>query len=181
MGTDEELTGPWLQTYTGKRFHFLDPSPDEICIEDIAHALSNQCRFAGHTVKFYSVAEHSCLVSRLAKPNELEGLLHDASEAYLMDLPSPVKRVFDNYRVVEEKVMQAVAQKFGFNWPMSKEVHVADNAQLIIEAENLLQKCEWIEAYRTTDVRGIIPRGLHPEEAEQYFLTKYERIVNGPK
>jgi hypothetical protein len=89
--------GPYIVTYTGRRFHFLDPKIDEISIEDIAHALSNVCRFTGHTKRFYSVAEHSCLVSALCD-NRLEGLLHDASEAYMSDLSSPLKMLVPDYK-----------------------------------------------------------------------------------
>ena len=88
-----ERVGDWIQTMSGVIFYPLDPRPEEIRIEDIAHALSHQCRFAGHCREFYSVAEHSVRVSReLPQEFMLWGLLHDASEAYLVDLPRPIKR-----------------------------------------------------------------------------------------
>ena len=81
-----------MVTYTGKEFYPLDPNPADIDIKDIAHALSNCCRFAGHIKSFYSVAQHSVIVSELCEPeNALAGLLHDASEAYLSDIARPVK------------------------------------------------------------------------------------------
>src|SRR5690606_29748913 len=96
--------GDWMQTFTGRRFWPLDPRPDEICIEDIAHALSMQCRYAGHCLSFYSVAEHSVLLSQhVAEPFRRWALLHDASEAYLVDVPRPIKGDLSNYRAVEAR------------------------------------------------------------------------------
>ena len=89
--------GPYIQTVSGRRVNPLDPSPDDIDVHDIAVALSNQCRFGGHTRRYYSVAQHACIVSdqmleRGADAQDaLWGLLHDASEAYLVDLPHPLK------------------------------------------------------------------------------------------
>ena len=80
-----------MSTYTGKKFFPFDPRPEQICIEDIAHGLSMLCRFSGQCPYFYSVAEHSIYVVHCLPDNlQLEGLLHDASEAYLADLPRPV-------------------------------------------------------------------------------------------
>jgi hypothetical protein len=84
--------GDWMQTYTGRQFWPIDPRADEIDIVDIAHALSQQCRFAGHCKSFYSVATHSWHTSNVCNSeNALWGLLHDAAEAYLVDLPTPIK------------------------------------------------------------------------------------------
>jgi len=86
----------FLPTCSGRRVHLLNPSPDEIAIEDIAHALSHACRFAGHVPSYYSVAQHSVLVSELLdERTALWGLLHDASEAYLHDLTRPLKRALN--------------------------------------------------------------------------------------
>src|SRR5580704_9362466 len=86
------LKDRYLSTYTGKKFYPYDPRPEQICIEDIAHGLSMLCRFAGQCRFFFSVAEHSIAVAHLLPANlKLFGLLHDVSEAYLADLPRPVK------------------------------------------------------------------------------------------
>lgn len=106
----------WLQTYTGLAFFPLAPHEDQVSIEDIAHALSLQCRFAGHTRDFYSVAQHSVLVSRYVPPKDaLWGLLHDAAEAYLVDLPRPLKHhslLGFEYRQIEERVERVICQHF---------------------------------------------------------------------
>src|SRR3990167_7144636 len=110
------MLNTWIQTYTGKRFNLLDPDIDSIDIEDIAHALSMQCRYTGHTLVFYSVAEHSVHVSRITDSSDsLWGLLHDASEAYLGDVASPLKHsgLMQGYIALEERVQAAICQKFG--------------------------------------------------------------------
>src|SRR5579859_7012785 len=131
----------WIETFSGKKFHLLEPQPDEICIEDIAHALSNQCRYTGHTRRFYSVAEHSVHVSLLAVHYQLDGLLHDASEAYICDLARPVKMltpVGKPYYEIEDRIMRVIAEKFGFTWPPPKEVKEADNIMLLSEKDQLM-------------------------------------------
>lgn len=108
--------GPWIQTFTGRRFHPLSPMPDDIVIDDIAHALAMICRYAGHTSTFYSVAEHSVIVS-LHVPAEYarEALLHDASEAYIGDVSRPLKHhpVMSEYRRVEAELTCAIFERFG--------------------------------------------------------------------
>lgn len=82
----------WIQTFSGRQFFPLEPRVEDVCIEDIAHGLSNLCRYAGHCECFYSVAQHCLLVSRVVpREHALRGLLHDASEAYLIDVPRPIK------------------------------------------------------------------------------------------
>jgi hypothetical protein len=93
--------GDWIQTFTGKQFWPLDPRPDEVYIEDIAHALGNICRFNGHCLRFYSVAEHCFHVSHKVVPGlALMGLLHDAAEAYVCDVVRPVKPYLKEYKKI---------------------------------------------------------------------------------
>lgn len=170
---------PWIQTFSGKHFYFLEPTAEDVDVEDIAQALSKQCRFAGHINKFYSVAEHSLYVSYLAK-NPLEGLLHDASEAYLVDMPSPIKAELPEYRKVEEGIMGVVAKKWGFEWPMSADTHDCDRVMLIEEATHLLNNCDWINdpRYQPKERRhGILPVGLSPDAAYAAFMTRYKQLT----
>lgn len=107
--------GDWLQTHTGVHFYPLDPRPEEIDITDIAHSLALQCRWAGHVKQHYSVAEHCVRVSRIVpKEDALWALLHDAAEAYLIDLPRPLKNLpeFSIYRMAENMIMTAVISRF---------------------------------------------------------------------
>lgn len=138
-----ERKGDWIQTYTGKIFWPLDPRPEEVDIEDIAHALSFLCRFGGHTEKFYSVAEHSVRLSYIVpQKDRLWGLLHDASEAYLVDLPRPLKyhsAMGALYRGIEEQLMNAICERFGLSPTMPQTVFNADVVMLITEKRDLLK------------------------------------------
>jgi hypothetical protein len=82
----------WLATYSGAEFSLIDPQPDQVRIGDIAHSLSQLCRFVGATRSFYSVAQHCVLVSDHCPPEyAFAGLMHDAAEAYCLDMPRPLK------------------------------------------------------------------------------------------
>lgn len=130
-----------IQTYSGVFFDPFDPDPELIRIEDIAHSLSMQCRFGGHLRKRWSVAQHSLLVADLCPAGmKLDGLLHDAAEAYLCDLPRPVKHAvgFERYRELEDLVQSAVADRFGLAWPPHEDaIKRADNTVLVAEARAL--------------------------------------------
>lgn len=130
-----------IQTFTGI---FFDPfAPDEslVRIEDIAHALSQQCRFSGHLKRRWSVAQHSLFVSDLCPPHlKLAGLLHDAGEAYMVDLPRPIKHHprLTFYRETESKIDEVVAKRFGLPFPIDPDVKRADAMMLAAEAKALL-------------------------------------------
>jgi len=132
-----------IQTAYGNIIDPINPREEDIFIEDIAHALSNQCRYAGHVRTWYSVAEHAVRVSQ-AVPEEFafEALHHDDSEAYLIDIPSPLKTALfgDLYREVEERLMNVIHQKFNIvSTPESrKAIHYADVALLKTEVRDLL-------------------------------------------
>lgn len=131
--------GDWLQTIDGRQFWPLDPRPEEIDIRVIAHALSMQCRYGGHVQHFYSVAEHCVHIARAVPPaDRLWGLLHDASEAYLVDVPRPVKRALDTYQAIERRLMHAVCQRFGLPDRMPLSVAGADHRILLTERAALM-------------------------------------------
>ena len=122
-----------LQTYTGKVLRPLDPWPGDFCIEDIAWSLAHQCRYNGHTKLFYSVATHCMLVAFFLPPSlKLEGLLHDASEAYLTDLPSPLKQQMPEYRKIEARVEDAIETQYRLI--KSPQVKEADDYVFQLEA-----------------------------------------------
>lgn len=130
---------PWIETVSGVQFTFLDPKPEQIVINDIAHALSMTCRYSGHVKQFYSVAEHCYHVSYFVPPEQaLSALMHDASEAYITDIASPVKQYLTNYKEMEDVIMRAIANKFKFTWPMTDEVKYADLLLLSNEAYQLM-------------------------------------------
>lgn len=131
---------PWMETYTGKKF-FLghDLNLDQINIEDIAHSLALNCRYNGHCSRFYSVAEHSVLISKIV-PEEYAkvGLLHDATEAYLSDIVRPFKRSLGNYVEIENTLYSRIAKKFGIEETIPGIVKFYDVALCRIEGEDLM-------------------------------------------
>jgi hypothetical protein len=134
-----------IRTFTGVDFNVFKPKPEDMCIEDIAHALSNQCRFGGHTVRFYSVAEHCIKCAEMIdSEHALAALLHDASEAYLVDIPSPLKVAMPEYIENEAEVMRVISEKFGFEWPLNNMVKQVDRAMLGLEWNNLMVASKWI-------------------------------------
>jgi len=137
----DQPRGDWMQTNSGVQFWPLAPRPEDIRIEDIAHALARQCRFAGHLDDHYSVAQHSVLVSLACEPADaLWGLLHDATEAYLVDVPAPVKRSPEmaGYRAIESRLEAVIAERFGLACPMPESVKRADVVLLATEVRDLL-------------------------------------------
>lgn len=138
--------GDWMQTHSGLRFYPLDPRVEDIRLEDIAHALPMVCRFRGHCARFYSVAEHSLLVAGAVFREThdaslgLAALLHDASEAYLCDIPRPVKHLPEMaaYREVEKTVERVIAERFGLAFPMSGVVKRHDERALMTERRDLV-------------------------------------------
>lgn len=178
--SDDTLHG-WIQLYSGRKFFPLNPQLDAIDIEDIAHSLSNMCRFTGHVKSFYSVAQHSVLVSYLCGPNNaLYGLLHDATEAYLVDMPKPIKRLetFSNFRDIEHNIMKVIAKKFGLPDVEPPAVKTADIKILATEARDLMSPLhpDWKQPCEPYPFR-IDP--LPPLEAKKLFMTRYMELTNG--
>ena len=156
-----------IRTYTGLAFDLKEMNPDTICIEDIAHALSNTARFGGHLPKTYSVAQHSIETFYNAPPGEeLEALMHDTSEAYIGDMPSPFKKMIPEYRKIEDKLMAVIAKKFGFEYPMSKELKRIDYEMYKIEVDSLVDK-KGFHAIQYED----------PEDVEREFLSIFYRLI----
>ena len=168
----------WIQTYTGKQFWPLDPKPEHIDIIDIAHALSFLCRFNGHSLKFYSVAEHCVRASyEVKKEIALWGLLHDAAEAYLSDFPRPIKRQIPIYKEMENRLLKIIIEHFGLKWPVPDDIPIVDNRLLVTEARDLMVKppAPWNINHEPYPEK-IIP--LTPEQAEQDFMNRFEELKN---
>jgi uncharacterized protein len=171
------MSTEWIQTYSGRKFYSITPHADDVILEDIAHALSLLCRFNGHCLGFYSVAEHSVRVSRIL-PDELKlwGLLHDAGEAYTTDLPRPVKAHLPDFRTIEDRVLKVVAEHFNLPWPVPEAVFDADTKLLATEARDLMAPAPepWNLGVEPL-AEKIIP--LPPSEAEQLFLDEFARLT----
>lgn len=171
--------GDWIQMNSGIAFWPLDARAEEVRIEDIAHSLALLCRFGGHCERFYSVAEHSVHVARLVSPEAaLWGLLHDASEAYVVDLPRPLKRMLPGYSLIERKVHLAIAEHFGLSPEIPQEVKAADAAMLLAEARQLMRvpPMPWEER---GDPAQVAVRCWSPERAQAEFLIEFGRLAAG--
>lgn len=172
------ITDSWIQTFTGKRFMVKAPDPKSIVIEDIAIPLSRCCRYAGHCRRFYSVAEHCVLVAeRASEKNKLTALMHDASEAYLVDIPRPIKPLLTNYYDLEDGIMRAIADKYGFEWPLPAEVKNLDNSILVDERDQNMapMDCDAASWGAPFPKLGIELRFWHPGEALSAFLGAFHR------
>lgn len=175
-------TGDFMQTFTGRQYWPMSPRPHEVYIEDIAHSLSLQCRYAGHCLRFYSVAEHSVLIARhLAAAHApevaLAGLLHDAPEAYCVDIPRPLKPYLTNYRAIEQDNWLAIAARYQLDRELPREVHDADNRIIADELVNLVPM-PWHARYAGKEL-GVRLRYWSPEEAETEFLATFEALMEG--
>jgi uncharacterized protein len=173
--------GDWMQTYTGRKFWPLDPRPDEIDIIDVAAALSKMCRFGGHCLNFYSVAEHCVLTAKfVSEPLRLTALLHDASEAYLVDIPRPIKRHLANYNDIEAQLMACVATRFGTAWPLPEEVKRVDTRILGDErGQNMLQTDEiWLDPQgNTMEPLGATLKFWAPPRAMSEFISAFREYL----
>lgn len=123
----------WVQTVSGRAFWPLEPDPDHMCIEDIAHGLSLLCRFNGQTSEFYSVAEHSWLLSQVVPPEyALEALMHDGPEAYLPDICSPIKPFIVGFYEIEDRIIEAMAQKYDLLFPLPEIIIILINGSSLM-------------------------------------------------
>lgn len=172
--------GDWIQTATGRAFWPIDPRPEDVCIEDIAHALSMLCRFGGHCLRFYSVAEHSVLLARHSAPeNKLWALLHDASEAYLVDVPRPLKPFLRGYREAEGKIMTAVCARFGLDASMPAQVKADDTSLLMDEARQNMSVPELVWDLKAPQL-GIALEYWGPDLARAEFMAAYRAYSSAP-
>lgn len=179
----------WIQTYTGKQFTPLAPRAEDVCIEDIAHALSMKCRYTGHVREFYSVAQHCILVSRLVSTAfALPALLHDAGEAYLPDIAAPIKGSIGNadgepFSVIEARVLDAIFGALGISAlrsvAESEQVKTADLAMLAAEVRDLMgpAPADW---GLTVPAASLAVQGWNPRTAKEQFLEAYGALSYAP-
>lgn len=171
--------GDWMQTFLGRQFWPLDARAEEVHVIDIAHSLSQQCRFAGHCNEFYSVAEHSVRVSLACDEEDaLWGLLHDAAEAYLVDLPTPVKRSMAAYTEIETRLQVVLSERFGLSVAMPASVKRADAVLLATEARDLMAKppADWFPMPPPQQEKI---RPMTSKQAKDAFLTRFFLLSDG--
>ena len=182
----------WIQTYTGKQFHFDDIHPGDIDLETVAHVLSNLCRYGGHCREFYSVAEHSVNVSLAAEAAEagttcrsslqevaLQGLLHDATEAYCVDVPKPLKRMLRDYDAIEQRIWLAVAKHFGVPHDLFEAVRHADHTVLLAEQRVLMPDVgpDWFPEGVGLEPADVRIACWGPTEAKRRFMHRFMGLM----
>lgn len=175
------VTG-WIETYTGRMVTPITPDPDTLCVTDVAHALANKCRYSGHTLSFYTVAEHSYLMAQwLATEGDTEAarwaLIHDAVEAYLPDVARPLKPFIQNWKQLEGNMEEAIKVHFDEypNAAVAGLVHSIDTRILLTEADRLLPSRgrRWEIDATPLPVRL---RCWNPRIAEANFLTIFRDL-----
>lgn len=176
------LASPFQMSYSGEYFYIDHPDLNTYDIEDIAHSLSNICRWNGHCRYFYSVAEHSIACAEMAPEEyQLEALLHDAAEAYIGDIPKPIKNHFPQIKAVEDKLLERIFRKYNCRWPLPPEVHEVDLRMLVTEALEIMPNFD-AEIWGLTGVQPYdevyIDPGLYdPNEAKENFLEMFYALV----
>jgi hypothetical protein len=171
-------------TIDGEYFDFTNPSKSKFGIETIAHGLSHICRFGGQSRVFYSVAQHSVLVSHIVPPEfAFAGLLHDAAEAFIGDIPKPLKRMLPDYAVIEDRVEGAVFAQFGLGPKLPSEIKRADLIALCTEQRDLMNRKD-DDTHIWTSIDGIDPLPgvivpVEPIPAKRAFLQRYAELIAG--
>lgn len=178
---DGHSINPSIMTIDGRYFDFVNPWANDYDIETIAHALSLECRFGNHCKFHYSVAQHSVLVSHLVPPEfAFHGLMHDAHEAFVGDMTTPLKVLLPDYKALEKRVQAAVLDRFGLPREEPPEVTHADRVALATEKRDVMNagasKSIW------TILNGITPddkpiRPMSPQFAKALFLLRYAQVA----
>lgn len=162
----EDAPKDCIRTYSGLYVNVFEPTEDMICIEDICHALSNQSRFSGHVYKFFSVAQHSSNCAwNVEDEHKPAALLHDATEAFLVDIPTPIKNNLEHYKRLEDNLNRIIANKFGYQYPFHESIKKVDRQMLQLEWDNLMinHDSKWI--------------CLSPDEAKKEFMELFNKFV----
>lgn len=169
---------PWQQTYTNEIIEMNSVDPKAINIEDIAHALSMQCRYAGHIPKFYSVAEHSYWVSVLVPEKyAMWGLMHDAAEAYITDIPTYVKDCIPGIGILENYLLSCIAIKFNLkSLTMPREVKKVDLRMLMTEKQQFYSKDVRDWEVNAKPYPNITLGCWEPLYAELTFLNRFKEL-----
>jgi uncharacterized protein len=185
---EQERVGDYIQVNSGGTFYVLDPRPSDIKVEDIAHSLSNLCRFTGHGDRFYSVGEHSIHCARIARKlgfstlQQLYALGHDASESVMNDLARPVKQNIPQYKEIEDNVMKTMWEVMGLPEPSEEDyqiVKMLDNTLLLHELTQLMKR----DTTTYPDVEHFpvsvdLSVGYGAGESKQDFLAIYNELMN---
>lgn len=171
--------GPRIMLQSGAWFDFLDPESCDFTIEDIAAGLSNTCRYAGQCSAFYSVAEHSLLVSDVARDHAYAALMHDSAEAFIGDITRPLKQLLPDFKQVEARVEKAIFNRFEVPYPMPREVKAADLRVLAAEQAQIMPRETSLWAFEDgIEPAPVTVRCLPPTQAKDAFLARYRSLTS---
>jgi hypothetical protein len=178
----QHMDEPVICTAGGRRFNLHEPSADDVALEDIAHALAMTPRFGGHCTEFLSVAQHSILVADLVHEQQpgaraqQVALLHDASEAYLVDMPAPIKRFLPDFKKIEDRVQAVIFEAFGLSdlaAELKPVIKAADILALQWEQRDFGPYGEWLTV---AELDYPVIEALEPGAARVAFLARFESV-----
>lgn len=173
----------YIETYTGMKFYPFSKNAIEVNILDIGHSLSHQCRFGGHCKEFYSVAQHSLLVAEILKDRgantliQLFGLLHDATETYMIDLPSPMKKHMPEYKKAENVLHDVIWEYLELPIPTKEQWEIVKEVDVLLlqfEAKNLLSFAYWAD--HSVELPNVDIKEELPSEVKKRFISRYESL-----
>lgn len=170
------ISGDWIQSSTGQKVYPLNPKPENFTLDEIANSLSKKCRYNGHCTEFYSVAQHSVLVSYKVK-NKLWGLLHEFDEVFLPDVARPLKPLIPGWEELCAKHTKAGAESFKLQYPMPNEILVADLKMLATEKEQLMVKEPDVWNLPYEPYKDVKIEPLDSESAKKLFINRFYKLT----
>ena len=184
--TDTEYrAAQFIETYTGRPFYPLNPRQEDISIIDIAHGLSLQCRYGGQISDFYSVAEHSVLLAMYAEEELhasvldcLQILMHDAPEAFMTDIPRPVKQYMPEYREWDHGINEAIRKWLSLEGIKTPDFQDEIDSRIIIDERAQLKSDSGLDWGHNLKPLGLEMQKWHPRRAEIEFLMRYTAYTN---
>ncbi len=182
-----EDRGPWIATHSGAKFYIAEMNLCDIPLEDIAHALSMNCRYNGHIDRHYSVAEHSVAVCMILRDmgadlaTQRAGLLHDLSEAFVPDIPRPFKVCITGFQEYEEQLLLEAGIEYDFWYPFDERILYVDRNIVRSEAKRLFPNPpEWVEDFKliqhAEDYFEYMGIGVSSDTAKHEWLSEFDRV-----
>jgi hypothetical protein len=177
--------GDWIQTYSGRQFFPLDPRVEDFALVDIASGLAKECRYAGQCLEFYSVAEHSILMTLEAERlgfslrDRRAALFHDGSEGIgLRDMARPIKPMLSNYKTIESGIMIKIAAWADFDWPLPAHVKALDERIGLTEEVQIMSEkpAPWRTNFDAVDPLPVSLMLLSPRDAMARFIHEANRL-----
>lgn len=170
-----------IRLVSGALFNYNDPASTPVSIEDLATALSHNCRFAGHLPFHYSVAQHSLNASRIVSPEfAFAALMHDTAEAVTNDLPTPLKAALPSLKDLEVRIEASIAKVFGFQFPLPPAVKIADLQMLQLEKVHVkgdLSSWDILDGIESQHLLPLVDlTAHHPSEMREQFLARFYEL-----